>query len=82
VQILVFGDEMMPQASEELRAKWGDEGGVGERKTIAFLRKWGWKMVGNGVWRLPRPEDEITADEWDALQFLVDEWDHALERRI
>ena len=68
----------MPQASDELRAKWGGEMGVGDDKAIAFLESKGWKEVGNGMWR--RPADrKISDDEWDAIDFLVNEWDHGLE---
>jgi hypothetical protein len=71
----------MPQASDELRLKWGGERGVGEDKAIAFLEERGWEEVGNGLWR--RPSVRVAdfrgeSDEEEAFAFLVHEWDHAL----
>jgi hypothetical protein len=67
----------MPQSSEEMRARWGGEQGVGEDKALAFLKKHGWKEVANGYML---PSDGATDEQWDAMQFLVEEWDFAVAR--
>lgn len=63
----------MPQAEAELREKWGGETGVDDGKAIAFLEARGWKQTATGMWRAP--ETVISDDEYDALKFLVQEWD-------
>lgn len=68
----------MPSASDELRAEWGGSDGIGEDKALAFLEKHGWVEVGNGLMR-PPPGRDPSAVEWDAFQFLRDEWDFDLE---
>ena len=70
----------MPQASEALRRRWGGESGVAEGKAVAFLIDHGWKMTANGLWVSPciSADKWISHDEWEALQFLADEWNHAL----
>jgi hypothetical protein len=67
----------MPQATETLRQKWGGDQGVGPDKATAYLETHGWTMT-EGLWRLPsdRPNSEIGDDEYEALQFLIDEWDY------
>lgn len=67
----------MPQASEELRAKWGGKCGIMEDKAEKFLRDMGW-TEHRFVWHRPsgKAASDISNDEWEALQFLIDEWDH------
>lgn len=65
----------MPQASDEDRAKWGGELGVGEDKAIAFLQAAGYTLLPSWFWRKPSPEHEPTEDELGAIWFLIDEWD-------
>ena len=65
----------MPQASADLRRKWGDEGGAGDGKAIAFLEQHGWRQEGTGMWRAPSDRQPTDA-EYEALTFLCDEWDH------
>lgn len=65
----------MPMATEEQRAEWGGSDGIGEEKAWSFLEQRGWQEVGNGFMRPSKPVDQITDQEWDALSFLIDEWD-------
>lgn len=69
----------MPQATEELRKAWGGEQGIGEDKAGEFLEKNGWHHWHNGLWCPNKSTTKISKDEWDAVQFLIDEWDHAFE---
>jgi hypothetical protein len=66
----------MPQASEELRKLWGGSDGVGEDKAEKFLKSHGYKLRRDWRWELPTSNHSITDDEFDALCFLVDEWDY------
>jgi hypothetical protein len=68
----------MPQATEELRRKWatdGENGGVGEEKAIQFLQSHGYHLQRDWRWKLPDPKHQITNAEYEAMCFLVDEWD-------
>ena len=65
----------MPQATEEQRAQWGGDGGVGEDKAIAFLEAAGYTLRPDWLWTKPTPEHVPTDDEISASNFLVDEWD-------
>lgn len=60
----------MPQASEELREKWG----IDEQKASKFLESHGFKLTKDCQWQAP-PEHTITEEEWSAIEFLIDEWD-------
>lgn len=64
----------MPSASEELRAEWGEDGGVGESKAVAFLWASGWHCSDTFLWSKPR-DRKPTEKEWRALDFLIQEWD-------
>lgn len=66
----------MPQASNELRARWGGFQGVGEDKAEAFLTDHGFILTDHWSWISPKPEVEVTEDEWSAMDFLVYEWDY------
>jgi hypothetical protein len=75
----------MPQSDDELRLKWGGEySGVSEEKAEAFLLSRGWSDYKSNwlppVWKwstVNNRSDLITEDEWEALDFLIHEWDHA-----
>ncbi len=58
----------MPQASDELRAKW-DEVTAQIEVAKYFQEKAGWFSIIPGQ----EPSDEA----WSALQYLQDEWDYA-----
>lgn len=64
----------MPQASDELRAKFP---GYDIEATDVLLSA-GWETDGCGWWTLPAHEP--TDREWDALDYLLNEWDHAVRR--
>lgn len=64
----------MPRSSEHLHAKWGPD----ESKAITCLEDHGWTMVANGLWHRPsdRSESDLGDEEWEALRYLREEWDH------
>lgn len=68
----------MPQASQELREKWDD--GNGELKALSFLFERGWKEFKNGF-MIP-PGNEIPHDEYEAMMFLIQEWDFACGKEV
>lgn len=66
----------MPSSSDEMRAKWGGDGGVGEDKAEAFLEGRG--FVLHKDWHWTHPENRVpTEEELEAARFLVEEWDYA-----
>jgi hypothetical protein len=64
----------MPQASPELREKWG----ASEDKAEAFLFKN--FTIERGLIRPKLPHYEITDEEYSAINYLIDEWDHEFGR--
>ena len=64
----------MPQATDEQRAAWGGEQGVGEDKACNYLETAGFKLTRQWNWLIPKGH-MITEQEAYAAQFLVDEWD-------
>lgn len=72
----------MPQARKELVERWGGEDGIGEDKAVNYLIRQGWKEVGFGLWRSPVEYFELMTAEKEALEFLIDEWDHAYGGKI
>lgn len=65
----------MPQASDEQRRQWGDNGGVGEQKAIAHLEGRGFVLTRQWTWIKPTPDYQLDNDDWGAVGFLIDEWD-------
>lgn len=65
----------MPQASSELRERWGGAAGVGEDKAVAYLERQGWCLSRDWLWYRDDGRDP-TLTEWDAMRFLIDEWDY------
>ncbi len=64
----------MPQATDEQRRLWGENGGVGEGKAIQYLNNAGYILRRNWTWQ--KPEGHIpTEEEIGAIDFLIDEWD-------
>lgn len=68
----------MPQASDELREKmrqrFGDS--IDEQGPIDFLVGAGYKLGSDWLWEKEGTTYEsMTQDEYDAMQFLVQEWD-------
>lgn len=70
----------MPQASDELRdkmARYFDDA-IADWPPTAFLLDQGYSEKG-GWWTKPSPDHTPTEKEWDCLNFLCDEWDHAYD---
>lgn len=71
---------MMPQALDsqrELMGKWfGNE--IDDGGPYAFLRSHGYWEEG-GMIRPPVPHHNVSADEWQCIAFLCDEWDYGWE---
>lgn len=65
----------MPQATDDLRQKWGGEGGVGEDKAIDHLTKRGYILTPKGQWFKPI-NIIMTNDDIEAVEFLWQEWDY------
>lgn len=60
----------MPQASDELRAKWG----IMHFEAMDHLQRRGYVLTPEYLWLIP--EDAILSDDdVSAATFLVDEWD-------
>ena len=66
----------MPQASEEMRAKWGGQQGVGEDKAMAHLEGRGFKLTRQWEWVKPSPDYALDVDDCEAINFLICEWDY------
>jgi hypothetical protein len=69
----------MPQATDEQRdlmRKWfGDP--IDSWGPMQFLLSHGF-TCDEGRWRSPVPHHNTSEDEYTCLQFLIDEWDHAM----
>lgn len=61
----------MPQASEELRARWD---GPDDSTALKHLHSAGYKLTREWAWKAPAGKTP-TADDLSAIQFLIDEWD-------
>lgn len=73
----------MPTATKELRNKMGELFGHGldydfvdDWPPTEYLLNRGWTEKG-GVWTQPK-DRTVTPEEWDCMNFLFQEWDHAL----
>lgn len=66
----------MPQASEEMAAKWGGYEGIGPEKAEAYLQARDFILTKWWSWLLPYSGYEMTRDESEAMRFLIDEWDY------
>ena len=58
----------MPQSSAALSRRWESD-----EKATAFLEQEG--FVLNPTWEWTPPERPMTAEEWSAVFFMIDEWD-------
>lgn len=76
----------MPQASDELRAEVAkiippQPGHIivdcGDAQ--AWLEKKGWKISEDWNFIRPRAKYSPSDEEWDVLQYLVDEWDYGTQ---
>lgn len=67
----------MPQATEEQRARWAErDGGIGEMRPISFLKSRGYQLLSNYHWKPPTKMHQPTAEEYDAVSFMINEWDY------
>lgn len=62
----------MPQASERLRAMFSDDRAAWEILRVDFADD-------RGVIRPVSPLDELTPAQFDAIDYLCDEWDYGYE---
>ena len=71
-------ERKMPQATDELRDRWGGEQGVGEDKAYNHLKARGFVFTRGGMIHPPSDYDHKTdtTDCEGAIDFLVDEWDY------
>ncbi len=65
----------MPSTSERLFNMFEDD-----TDAMSVLEAGGW-TERDYVWYLPTDGREPTDHEWDAVQYLVEEWDHGIEPR-
>jgi hypothetical protein len=68
-QNLVLG-KTMPQATDEQRDRWPG----GDAEAITYLEAAGFKLTKIWTWIKPDGHDP-TPKEWDAVDYLVNEWD-------
>lgn len=61
----------MPQASDELRAKWPG----GDSEACRYLEGRGYKLRSDWQWDVTDVTDELERDV-SAIQYLIDEWDY------
>lgn len=66
----------MPQASDELRSKWGGQMGVGEDKACDYLLRRGYILTKQWDWWVPYGIAFPTLRDLEAMQFLIEEWDY------
>lgn len=63
----------MPQASDEQRADWG----IAEDKAEDYLFWHGWLLCRGWLWWHHDWEKALMDDDaYEAMKFLVDEWDY------
>jgi len=60
----------MPESSPRLRAMFEDDSAAAD-----VLEAAGWTCV-DFTWQVPADESTVTDREWDALQYLCEEWDY------
>lgn len=65
----------MPQTCQRLRDAFNDD-----VDAMAVLEDNGWTEHSPFVWHPPAGERSTL--EWDALQYLVEEWDHGYAARL
>lgn len=67
----------MARPIDDLRdfRRWGKMGSVGQEGPMRFLERQGYVLSAEWAWRKPSPSHVVSAEEADAIQYLVDEWD-------
>lgn len=66
----------MPTASDEVRAVWHNEQAGYDAGAFAFLEARGWSDDGHFYLNPPRTPHVISPQEYDAVEYLCDEWDY------
>lgn len=66
----------MPQASDELRARWSHQ------SAGKFLEAAGYKLTAGFAWLPPSRTHLPTGDERQAIGYLIDEWDYGPVIRV
>ena len=61
----------MPQASDALRAKFADDASA-----ISLLEGAGFVLLPSWSWLLPSPTYVPTQEQYDAIDYLIGEWDY------
>jgi hypothetical protein len=74
----------MPQATDELRDRWGGDGGVADDKAMRHLLAKGFAFTRGGMIHPPRDYNwrDDKEDTEGAIDFLCDEWDYAYDPAI
>lgn len=67
----------MPSGPPELHDKWckyGPHEG-GDFNAQWYLKRCGWTLEKNWTWTKPRTDYEPSEDEFEAIKYLIMEWD-------
>lgn len=62
----------MPSAPAELQDKFPGM----DSEAIEVLEKHGWSMSPGFIWSPPAPTYKPSQREWDAIDYLIQEWDY------
>lgn len=66
----------MPSSTPERRARWWpDDDLTGTETASKFLLARGYALRIDWAWRKPAPDYEVTEEEYDAITFLMEEFD-------
>lgn len=64
----------MPQATDELRDRITLRfGGIDAGVVVKWLKDHDWELTHDYSWK--KPNHVITKEEWEAIDFLIQEWD-------
>lgn len=66
----------MPQASDDFRQEWRDDGDA-----EAYLWTLGIEAEKGMFWNLPKDPKALPEKAWKAIKYLCDEWDFATGER-
>jgi hypothetical protein len=69
----------VPQASDELRARWNDGDNVDDVRATDHLFHHGFKVSRGGVIYHPDPNYKPTETDNSAIDYMLDEWDYAYD---
>ena len=63
----------MPMAPDDMRARWD---GPNDKKALAHLEEGGYVLDDQYWWSHPDPDWEPSDEDWDAMNFMILEWDY------